>query len=286
MRFLALIILILGGVIAGGAVWYANNRYADEEAKLLRMVEEIRAASQTGEEAEQTPQIATTPVVVAAKAMRYGEALTADHVKVVEFPEGSVPPNAFQTLEDVIGPEGSQSSRTALRAIEANEPILKAKVTGFGERATISAQLTPGMRAFTLRIDTVTGVAGFLLPNDRVDIFLTRGDRNGPTSDLIMQNVKVIAVDQFAGTETSRARVARTATVEVSPEDAQKLALAQQVGRISLSLRQIDEVETTSESPSINLDDIIVREQAEPAPAPAPAPKRICTRKGTELFCQ
>ena len=141
------------------------------------------------------------------------------------------------------------------------------------------------MRAFTLRIDTVTGVAGFLLPNDRVDIFLTRGDRNGPTSDLIMQNVKVIAIDQFADTESTRARVARTATVEVSPEDAQKLALAQQVGRISLSLRQIDEVETTSESRSVNLDDIIEREEAAPAPAPAPAPKRICTRKGTELFC-
>lgn len=286
MRFLALLILIVGALVAGGAVWYAKDRFAQDEAKLRQMVEEIRAANKNAEETPSAPQVATKPVVVATKALRYGEAFTADHVRVVQFPEDSVPPNAFTTLEEILGSEDNRQTRTALRAIEPNEPVLKQKVTGFGERATISAQLTPGMRAFTLRIDTVTGVAGFLLPNDRVDIFLTRGDRSGPTSDLIMQNVKVIAIDQFSDTESTRARVARTATVEVTPEDAQKLALAQQVGRISLSLRQIDEVETTSESRSVNLDDIIEREVVAPAPAPAPAPKRICTRKGTELTCQ
>jgi pilus assembly protein CpaB len=102
-----------------------------------------------------------------------------------------------------------------------------------------------------------------------------------------MQNVKVIAVDQFSDQDSSRARVARTATVEVSSDDAQKLALAQQVGNISLSLRQIDEVSVTdaNETPSVSLGDLIKREEA--APAPAPAPKaRLCVRKGTELICQ
>ena len=82
--------------------------------------------------------------------------------------------------------------------------------------------------------------------------------------------------------DSNRARVARTATVEVSPEQAQKLALAQQVGRISLSLRQIDEVETAEEIPSVDLSDIIKREETI---TPPPPKKQICTRKGTEVFC-
>ena len=98
-----------------------------------------------------------------------------------------------------------------------------------------------------------------------------------------MQNVKVIAVDQFSDKESNQARVARTATVEVSPKDAQALALAQQVGRLTMSLRQIDEVATTDEPAVIRLQDIIQTEQA-PEPAPA-APRGPCTRKGIELIC-
>ena len=284
MRFLALVILMLGAAIAGGAIYFANTRYAAIEDELRRQAAALQANRQEQEVAA-APQIATKPVVVAAKQLRYGETISADNIKIVDFPEASVPGGAFAALEDLIGPEGSEKTRTVLRTIEANEPILPAKVTGFGERATISAQLTPGMRAFTLRIDTVSGVAGFLLPNDRVDIFLTKGTRDGLTSNLIMQNVKVIAVDQFSDTEATRARVARTATVEVSPEDAQRLSLAQQIGRISLSLRQIDEVETTEEDRSIDINDIIPAEEAAPAPAPAPQRKQICVRKGTERIC-
>ena len=284
MRFLALVILMLGAAIAGGAIYFANTRYAAIEDELRRQAAALQANRQEQEVAA-APQIVTKPVIVAAKQLRYGETISADNIKIVDFPESSVPGGAFAALEDLIGPEGSEKTRTVLRTIEANEPILPAKVTGFGERATISAQLTPGMRAFTLRIDTVSGVAGFLLPNDRVDIFLTKGTRDGLTSNLIMQNVKVIAVDQFSDTEATRARVARTATVEVSPEDAQRLSLAQQIGRISLSLRQIDEVETTEEDRSIDINDIIPAEEAAPAPAPAPQRKQICVRKGTERIC-
>lgn len=282
MRIIALLILCVGAAVAGFAVLEAKKRFDSEEAELRRLAAEIQA-NQT-QEVEQAPQIVTTPVVVAVSAMNYGKELAAADIRVVQFPEDSAPPNSFQTIEELIGEEGSEERRIVLREIAPNEPILKSKVTGFGERATISAQLTPGMRAFTLRIDTVTGVAGFLLPNDRVDIFLTKGTREGLTSNLIMQSVKVIAVDQFSGSDTNIARVANTATVEVTPEQAQKLALAQQVGRISLSLRQIDEVETTDGQRSVDIDDIIEREEVA-APAPAPAPKRLCVRKGTELIC-
>ncbi|MEO1613064.1 MAG: Flp pilus assembly protein CpaB, partial [Pseudomonadota bacterium] len=252
-------------------------------AELRRIAAEIQ--NQNNGQQEAAPQIATKSVVVAANSMNYGKVLTPGDVRVVDYPEDAVPGNAFSSLEELLGAEGSEETRIVLREISPNEPILRSKVTGFGERATISAQLTPGMRAFTLRIDTVTGVAGFLLPNDRVDIFLTKGSRDGLTSNLIMQNVKVIAVDQFSGDTNAIARVANTATVEVSPEQAQKLALAQQVGRISLSLRQIDEVAETDAQKSVDIDDIIEREEVA-APAPAPAPKkRLCVRKGTELIC-
>lgn len=206
-----------------------------------------------------------------------------EDLKLVPFPEEAAPAAGFASIKEVIGGEGPQGGRIVLRAIEENEPILRAKVTGFGERATISAQLTPGMRAFTLQIDTVSGVAGFLLPNDRVDIFLTRTGADGLTADLIMQNVKVIAVDQFSEQESNRARVARTATVEVTPDDAQKLALAQQLGRISLSLRQIDEMATQPQARPIDINDVV---NGERVGSDGPKRPRVCVRKGVDLFCQ
>jgi len=277
MRIIALIVLVFGVALAGGAVFFASERYQ-------AMEELARRATATVVTTE--PQIKTVSVVVASRALKYGEELTADKVKLTEFPEAAVPENAFSSMDELFGINGSGERRIVLRSIETSEPIFKAKITGFGERATISAQLTPGMRAFTLRIDSVSGVAGFLLPDDRVDIFLTRAGENGLASNLIMQNVKVIAVDQFSDNNSSRARVARTATVEVSSDDAQKLALAQQVGNISLSLRQIDEVaiNESKETISVDVDDLIQREEVAPEAAPE-AKARLCVRKGTELIC-
>ena len=100
------------------------------------------------------PTIETVPVVVATRKLQYGQSLTAKNLKIVQFSKDSAPPNAFATIEDLIS---ESEKRIVLRSIEPSEPILKSKVTGFGERATISAQLTPGMRAFTLRIDSVSG---------------------------------------------------------------------------------------------------------------------------------
>lgn len=271
MRIVALIILIFGMALAGGAVFFASDRYAKLQAALQQQAAAVQPAA---------PTIETVPVVVATGKLEYGRPLRANDLKIVQFAKDSAPPNAFSKIEDLISDD---EKRIVLRSIDPSEPILKSKVTGFGERATISAQLTPGMRAFTLRIDSVSGVAGFLLPNDRVDIFLTRNNADGMSANLLMQNVKVIAVDQFSDKESNQARVARTATVEVTPKDAQALALAQQVGRLTMSLRQIDELETTDEPSVVRLQDII---QTEEAPAPAPVkPRGPCTRKGIELIC-
>lgn len=274
MRIVAIMVLLIGAAIAGGAVYLMLERE--------RVLAEQMAASQ--KPADTAPQIETVDVVVAAKPLRYGAVLTEDAVRIVAFTKDAAPKNSFATLEKLFGVGGEGNERVVLRAMDRGEPILSNRITGFGERPTISAQLTPGMRAFTLRIDAVSGVAGFLLPNDRVDIFLTTGSRDGLKSNVIMQNVKVIAVDQLADQDARLARVSRTATVEVAPQDAQKLALAQQMGRISLSLRQIDENATDEETEAVDIGDIIKQDEAA---APAPAPKRQpCVRKGTERICE
>lgn len=282
MRILAVIILIVGVGIAGGAVYFASGKYAEIEAALRQQAADAQSAVK-----EEAPKIDTVPVAVATKSLRYGQVLTPKSVKFVDFPKDSAPENGFTSEEALFG-EGEEQ-RIVLRVIEPNEPVLKSKVTGFGERATISAQLTPGMRAATIRIDSVSGVAGFLLPNDRVDVFLTRkgAGAEGLSTNVILQNIKVIAVDQFSDQDSKLARVARTATVEVAPDDAQRLALAQQIGRISLSLRQIDEVGTQEEVAPVNIDDIIKQEEPEPVVVPEPVieKKKLCVRKGTELIC-
>lgn len=277
MRIVAILVLLVGAAVAGGAVYLMLER---ERVLAERLAEQQKPV-------ETAPKIETVDVVVAAQALRYGAVLKKEAVKVVPFTKDAAPPNSFTTLEALFGEGGPNNRRMVLRAMEPGEPILTNKVTGFGEKLTISAQLTPGMRAFTLQIDAVSGVAGFLLPNDRVDIFLTTGSRDGLKSNVIMQNVKVIAVDQLADQDSRLARVSRTATVEVSPQDAQKLALAQQMGRISLSLRQIDEETTTDLTEPVAPGDIIKEEEvAAPPPPPPAAPKQPCVRKGTELICE
>jgi pilus assembly protein CpaB len=143
----------------------------------------------------------------------------------------------------------------ALMPIAVNEPILTDKISGEGQGASIAALLPEGMRAASVRINDVSGVSGFIQPNDSVDVLVTRqlpGDNGGQqVTDVLLQNVRVIAIDQEAKNADGSPKVAKTATLEVAPLDAQKLALGQQVGDLSLVLRKPGEqnnpvVETVS----------------------------------------
>jgi pilus assembly protein CpaB len=111
-----------------------------------------------------------------------------------------------------------------------------------GERATLSAVVDDGMRALSVRINDVLGVAGFVLPGDRVDILLTRKS----FTDILLQNVKVLAIDQIADERVEKPSLAKTATLEVNTIDAQKLTLAQTVGSLSLALRAAGSVEAAA----------------------------------------
>ncbi len=114
-----------------------------------------------------------------------------------------------------------------LASIEKNEPILRAKITGPGQKATLSAVIQDGMRAVTIRTNDVEGVGGFVLPGDHVDVLLTRqSERTTGMNDVVIQNAKVLAVDQLADDAADRPTVARAVTLEVDTVAAQKIALA------------------------------------------------------------
>ena len=201
---------------------------------------------------QQADLAGTTKVAVASVPMAYGTELTPDKVRFVDYPNSSIPPGAFTNGAQLM-PAGQK--RFALLTMGVNEPILATKISAVGAGASIAALLTEGMRAATIRIDDVSGVAGFVQPNDSVDVLITRAVQGAGTSnqmtDVLLQNVKVLAIDQEAKNSDGSPKVARSATFEVAPIDAQKLALAQEAGSLSLVLRKPGEannpvVETVS----------------------------------------
>ena len=187
-------------------------------------------------------------VVVASAPLRFGERVTASKLKLIDWPGGSVPNGVFVNLEDVVGAD-ELTSRYVLSAIEVDEPVLKSKITIPGQKAKLSTALREGMKAVTIRVNDVSGIAGFVLPGDRVDVLLTRGGRSGggSTVDVLLQGVNVLAIDQLADERADKPSVVRTVTFEVSTEEAQKLILGSQIGTLSLVLRNIgsSDVEST-----------------------------------------
>lgn len=202
-------------------------------------------------EAQKTPS-ATKTIVVAARPLRYGMELTADALREIPWSQDAVPKGAFNNISDIL----KGGKRVVLAPIEANEPVLSLKVTGAGQRATLSSLVEDGMKAVTIRVNDVEGVGGFVLPGDRVDVVLTRQtDKDKASTEIVLQNARVLAVDQSADTSADKAAVAKAVTLEVSTNAAQKVWLASSVGSLSLLLRKAGE--TAAESTKrITLSDL------------------------------
>jgi pilus assembly protein CpaB len=192
-------------------------------------------------EAQKKPAVMQT-IVVATKPLRFGNELASSSLREVSWPGEALPAGAFRSISDVVDAGGR---RVVLTAIDPNEPILSSKITGPGQRATLSATLQDGMRAFTIRVNDVEGVAGFVLPGDRVDVALTRQkDANGKdrsSTDIVLQNMRVLAIDQIADERNDKPAVVKAVTLEVDTAGAQKLSLAASVGTLSLMLRRAGE---------------------------------------------
>lgn len=226
----------------------------------------------------------TTPVAVARVPLEYGMAVTADKIRFAEFPNSSIPKGSFRSLGALL-PSGQR--RFALTSIAVGEPILAGKVTGAGQNASIAALLPDGMRAASVRINDVSGVAGFIQPNDSVDVLITRSvaDQSGQQiTDVLLQNTRVIAIGQDAKGESGQPQVAKTATLQVDPLGAQKLALAQEIGSLSLVLRKPGDDQESGVAETISLADLrsgvfrLAREQQEPPAIVRRAPPRVAPR--------
>jgi pilus assembly protein CpaB len=187
------------------------------------------------------PEYGSGTIVVAAASLGFGTVLSKDNV--MEIPWSGPPIRAaFATKEELL----KEGRRVVLTPLERNEPIFRPKVTGSGGRASLSSLLEEGKRAVTVRVDDVRGVAGFVLPADRVDVVLirteTRSNNTTETySDVLIEDVKVLAVDQLSNERSEQPTVAKAVTLEVTTEQAQKITLAANIGKLSLILRQAGE---------------------------------------------
>jgi pilus assembly protein CpaB len=221
MRGRGLLLLVMGFLLAGGSVLVAHS--------YLR-----NAASHSGE--AQAREIST--IVVARSEIPFGAPIGFEMVRLQEWPTEALPSEAFVSLEEVLG-VNPQEPRRARRSIVAGEPIVRNKVSNFGE-VTIADVINPGKRAMAIRVNDVSGVAGFVTPGDRVDVLLTRRLDDGEMmTTTVLQDIVVRGTDQLADEDQDKPNVARTITAEVSPEEAQRLALAQQAGTLSLTLRNL-----------------------------------------------
>jgi pilus assembly protein CpaB len=185
-------------------------------------------------------QIATRPVVVAALSIPLGTPLRAEALQIKQWPEDLAPDSSFQEIDAVIG-------RVMKTEVIAGEPILSTKLAPTGSGGGVPGLIPAGMRAFTVAVNVVSGVGGFILPGTRVDVLATvspSGMKNGTTTKTILQNVAVLAVDQTFNKNGDDPVVVKSVTLVVSPDEAEKLALASNEGKLQLVLRNGADLET------------------------------------------
>ncbi|MGB8786757.1 MAG: Flp pilus assembly protein CpaB [Candidatus Acidiferrales bacterium] len=183
-------------------------------------------------------------LVVSAERLPLGTKLEPSQLRVIAWPGGTVIPGMFTRVEDVVG-------RSLLSPLVENEPVLESKLAPRGAGPNISAALPDGMRAITIPVTEVVGVAGFVVPGSAVDVLVTAStpDNRGSVTRTVLEDVKVLAVGQQvqADKEGRATAVYDVVTLEVSPEDADKVAMANSVGqnRIQLALRNTIDVKKT-----------------------------------------
>jgi len=229
MRGMQLAVLGIGLALAGFGVFMAQS-YVSQTQDAIAAVN-ARQASQ--------PQMETTDIYVAARNLRYGEPIREADVRAVAWPRHALPQGAFSDLATLM-PDATRP-RIALRAMEANEPVLEVKVSRPGQPAGIAAQLSHGMRAFTIRVDSNSGISGALRPSDLVDIYWTGRGEQGEVTRLLSSGVRIIALDENADQDRTFSGTPRSITIEAAPELVATMAQGQSTGRLSLSVVGLDD---------------------------------------------
>jgi pilus assembly protein CpaB len=191
------------------------------------------------------PAASASRIVVAGSDINIGQRLTPEMLKLVEWPANSVPKGAFDDPQKLGG-------RVLKTSILLGEPLSEAKLAPVGTLGGLSALITEGKRAITVRVNDVIGVAGFALPGNYVDIIVSTeteaqpqaqsgGARERSISKIVLERILVLAVAQEVNRDETKPKVVNAVTLEVTPEQAEKLDLARSVGTLSLALRnQVD----------------------------------------------
>lgn len=205
-RTVLMFIIAMG--LAAGAAWMANRWL------------QARAGA--------PPEVATLPVVVAALQISYAQKIEAVQVKTVAWPRNGVPPESFDNTSLVVG-------KIANRTFYPGEVVLKHGVAEYLGGSALSAFIKPQMRAVSVPVNDVTGVGGFVLPGNYVDVLCPSKD--GGIVRTVLEHIKVLAVDQESSPDKSKPTVVRAATLEMSPEQAEILVAAIQGSKVHLALR-------------------------------------------------
>lgn len=223
-------LLVLAGALLIGlfAVLVLNGVFSGVEKRQEQIAEQNRMVR----------------IAVASQALAFGTPLSSQNVHLVNWPANSVPDGAFTSMED------ATKTRVALRPIVAGEPVLSSKVSGINGRATLSANLPAGQLAFSIPITDISSAGGFIRPGDVVDVLVTRkipgegASDNDKMTDVVLESVPVLGIDQVSDANKTEPAIGKTATLQVDTLSAQKLALAQQLGVLTLALRNVTDTTT------------------------------------------
>lgn len=246
------IVLVIAIVAAGIATWLVNR------AIQQRPVQQVQAP--------------TARIVAAAKPLLAGVRLTTDDVKLVPWPNDAPIVGSFTKVEDVV-------NRGTISSIGQNEPLSESKLAPVGSGAGLPPAITPGMRAISVRVNDVVGVAGFVTPGNRVDVFVTLKKQDTSLTKVVTSNVQVLASGTKLGQDEAAAGQAMPSTVVtllLSPEDAERVVLASTEGQIMLALRN-----PLDHEPTATTGTALTALYGEPAAAPkieAPVPVRVVSR--------
>ena len=233
-----LVVLILAAMIAAGVFYFA------------RMAQQSAQPQVVTAPAGQAPQLDTQGVMVAAKDMPSGTIIQASMLVFRQWPKESVDKESY-VLEGS-GSLDDYNGAVVRSGVRSGEPVARANIVKRGESGFMAAVLKPGMRAVSFPVNPNTGVAGFVFPGDQVDLVLSHvvnlGDENGQVrahnvSETVLQDIRVVGIDQRAGDQEQVPAVGAVATLEVTPEQAEKISLAQRMGELRLVLRPLSKTE-------------------------------------------
>lgn len=228
---------------------------------------------------QQKGDAATNEVVVAAVDIELGSRINPQMVKAVPWPSGNLPPGTFNKSEDL-------SDRVVKTSVLRGEAVLDSKLAPIGTKGGLSAVIKEGNRAMTVRVNEVIGVAGFALPGNHVDIMVNTNDARGRGNDeqhmiskIVLERILVLAVAQEASRDDTKPKVVNAVTLEVTPEEAEKIDLARSVGNLSLVLR--NQVDTENAQTNGIRKDELLHGISEPLQVAAARPARTLAKRSS-----